>query len=100
MAQVYSEECRILQPHTANFPVFSPKEIQDIHERIAERQKENRFLKPLSQLFQRPLFDLVDVLLTCRKTLCDFHRAIPPIIDQKQDLTFFFCQVWSSRLSS
>ena len=80
MAQVYSEECWILQPHTANFPVFFPKEIQDIHKRIAELQKENLFLKPLSQLFQCPLFDLVDILLTGRKTLCDFPGGHPALL--------------------
>ena len=41
----YSKECLILQPHTTNSPVFSPKEIQDLHKRIAELEKENRFLK-------------------------------------------------------
>ena len=41
----YSKECLILQPHTTNSPVFSPKEIQDLHKRIAELEKENLFLK-------------------------------------------------------
>jgi transposase len=41
----YSEECQISQPHTTNFPVFSPKEIQDLHKRIAELEKESLFLK-------------------------------------------------------
>ncbi len=27
----YSGECQILKPYTANFPVFSPKEIQALH---------------------------------------------------------------------
>ena len=41
----YSEECQFSQPHTTNFPVIPQKEIQDLHKRIAELEKENRFLK-------------------------------------------------------
>ena len=41
----YSGECQISQPHTTNFPVIPQKEIQDLHKRIAELEKENRFLK-------------------------------------------------------
>ena len=37
----YSEECQLSQPHTTNFPVFSPKEIQQLHKRITELEKEN-----------------------------------------------------------
>ena len=35
----YSGECQIPQPHTTNFPVFSPKEIQALHKRTAELEK-------------------------------------------------------------
>ncbi len=41
----YSEECLISQPHTTNSTAFSPKEIQQLHKRIAELEKENLFLK-------------------------------------------------------
>ncbi len=40
-----SEERQISQPHTTNFPVIPQKEIQDLHKRIAELEKENLFLK-------------------------------------------------------
>ena len=49
----YSEECQFSQPHTTNFPVFSPKEIQDLHKRIAELEKENLFLKKAAAFFAR-----------------------------------------------
>ena len=49
----YSGECQISQPHTTNFPVFSPKEIQDLHKRIAELEKENLFLKKAAAFFAR-----------------------------------------------
>ena len=49
----YSEECQILQPHTAYFPVFSPKEIQELHKKIAELEKENLFLKKAAAFFAK-----------------------------------------------
>ena len=49
----YSEECQLLQPHTASSPIFSPKEIQELHERIAELEKENLFLKKAATFFAK-----------------------------------------------
>ena len=49
----YSKECLILQPNNTKSPVFSPKEIQDLHKRIAELEKENLFLKKAAAFFAR-----------------------------------------------
>ncbi len=49
----YSGECQLLQPHTASSPIFSPKEIQELHKRIAELEKENLFLKKAAAFFAK-----------------------------------------------
>lgn len=49
----YSEECQLLQPHATTTSVFSPKEIQELHKRITELEKENLFLKKAAAFFAR-----------------------------------------------
>ncbi len=49
----YSEECQLLQPHTASSPIFSSKEIQELHKGIAELEKENLFLKKAAAFFAK-----------------------------------------------
>lgn len=47
----YSQECQLLQPHISS--ILSSKEIQELHKRIAELEKENLFLKKAAAFFAK-----------------------------------------------
>ena len=49
----YSEECQLFQPHTASSPIFSSKDIQELHKRITKLVKEKLFLKKAAAFFAK-----------------------------------------------